>query len=443
MSAIISLIGIVIALVFINYSMYKGLGLPVACIIGGLFIWVTSGINIEVGWAAAVDDFAPVMGRMAPIFMFGSILGMLYAESGAAASLGLALFRPFKNVQNPTIKRLGTMFMFFALRFLLGLSGIDNMAVMVTMVALVTVLFQELDMPRKYCNACLMVAGTIGTFMPGVPSMLNIILPQFLPGFTANSLFVPRMLFALLFVVISVIWLNAMISKEMQRGVRFVQAGGMNTGNLEDPNVKRPFWVITLIPILIIYVLYNFAGLEAWSSLGIGVVLAGILFIPYIKAPEGRGKFGFMVDRINKSALTVPLYYSMTYIPASAMLISSGYALLSVWMESLATTIPLALGFGIISVILVPIGSSALLINAEIANSIFVPAGLSAATAGTLLIVANTVFDSLPNSPGMIMQAELTATPMKEGYPPIFKTTVVLTGGIMILAILLAMVGVI
>lgn len=42
----------------------------------------------------------------------------------------------------------------------------------------------------------------------------------------------------------------------------------------------------------------------------------------------------------------------------------------------------------------------------------------------------------------MIMQAELTETPLREGYPSIFKTTVLLTGAIMAVATVMAMVGI-
>lgn len=438
---IISLIGIIVALVFINYSMYRGLGLPLACIIGTMMIWITGGTDFQAGWTACMDQTAPLLGRMLPIFMFGAILGFLYTSSGAAASLGLACFRPFKNVKNPNVKMIGTIFMFFVLRFIISLSGIDNMALIVTMVALVTVLFQDLDMPRKYCNCFLMVSGTIPTFMPGAPTMLNVILPMFLPGFTPNSCFVPRMLFLIIFIVVSTLWLFVMIKKEKDAGEHFVPAKGMNTGDLNDPNVKRPFWVITLIPLALVYILCSFVGLEAWLALFIGCIVAGVLFIPYIKAPEGTKKFGWLVEQFNFSAVQIPLYYTMSYFPAYAMLAAPGWTLLTSWMNSLAGALPLALGFGIVSTVLVPVGSSALVINAEIANSIFVPAGLAAGTAGTLLIVANTVFDTLPNSPGMIMQADLTETPLKVCYPSIFKTTVVLTMGIMILAVVMAMVG--
>lgn len=72
----------------------------------------------------------------------------------------------------------------------------------------------------------------------------------------------------------------------------------------------------------------------------------------------------------------------------------------------------------------------------------FLSNDLSAATCGTLLVVSNTVLANLPNSCGMIMQAELTETPLREGYPSIFKTTVLLTGAIMAVATIMAMVGI-
>jgi H+/gluconate symporter-like permease len=439
---VISLLGIIVAIIFVNVAMYRGLGLPLACIFSAMIIWITGGVDIATGYSDAIGETASTFARMCSVFGFGAILGMLYAKSGAAASLGLAFFSPFKKVKNQNVKMLGTIFMFFVMRFVLALSGIDNMALIVTTVALVTVLFSDLDMPRKYANAMLMCAGTIPTFMPGAPTMLNVILPTFLPGFTAMSCFVPRMLFLIIFICLASLWLFVMIKKDMDKGEHYVPAKGMDIGDLNDPNVKRPFWVLTLLPLILVYVLCSFASMDAWLALFIGCILAGILFIPYIRVPEGRGKFGYMVEQMNDSYIQIPLYYNLTYLPAYAMMAVPGWTLLTNWMNSLAaSSAPLPLTFGLVCTILVPVGSSALVINANIASEIFVPAGLAAGTAGSLLIVANTVLDTLPNSPGMIMQADLTETPLRVCYPSIFKTTVVLTFGIMLLAVLFACIG--
>lgn len=438
---VVSLIGIIIALIFMNYSIYRGLGLPLACIIGTLFIWLTSGINLFDGWSSSMESLAPQFTVFLPVYLFGAILGLLYSKSGAAASIGLAFFRPFKNARNQTVKMMGTIFMFFLMRVLISLSGMDNMALSITMVSLVLVLFQDLDMPRKYCNAFLMVSGTLYILIPGAPSMINVILPQLLPGFTSMTCAGFRTLVMLVFIIGSTLWLTWMISRDMKKGEHFEPAKGVCVGDLRDPNVKRPFWLVAVLPLILIWVLSSFVQWPSWASLALGCVFAGILFIPYMKAPEGRKKFGWVVDELNRSAIQIPLYYTLSFLPAYAIVETSGWTLLTGWAASLATVIPPALGFGIISTLLVPIGSSAMIVNSALAMEVFVPAGLAVSTAGILTIVSNTVFDSLPNSPGMIMQADLLETPLKECYPSIFKTTVLLTGIIMVLTILVACIG--
>ncbi len=440
--AIFSLICIVIAMVFMNYAIYRGLGLPLTCMIASIFICFTSGINLTEGWDIALETVTPMFGTYVTLYMFGSMLGMLYTESGAAAALGLALIKPFKNVKNPNVKRIGSLFMFFILRVLLALAGLDNMAIMVTMVALVTVLAQELDMPRRYCNAVLMIAGTIQFYMPAVPTMLNVILPRLLDGFTPYSHMIPRICFGVIFIVACVLWLNQMIGKAQSKGEHFVLGGAMNVGDLEDEDVKRPFWLITLIPILSIWAIYNFVGLDAWICMMIGCVIAGVLFIPYIKKDEGKSKFATMVDKCNTSSIRIPLYMALSYAPAAILVTATGYILLLSWMEVLASFIPPALVYSVLIVAVAPLGSAAVQVGANTAINVFIPAGMSVSTCGLLIIISNTVLDTVPNNPGMVMQAELTGVSMKECYPPIFKCTVVVTGCIMAVACIMACIGI-
>ena len=182
--------------------------------------------------------------------------------------------------------------------------------------------------------------------------------------------------------------------------------------------------------------------IASWLCIMIGCIVAGTLFIPYMKAPEGKRKFGWLIGEMNDASIQIPLYYCMDMMLAYAMTSVPGWTTLTGGMTALATMLNPVLAYGIVSTCLVPAGVSALVVSANLANEIFVPMGISAATCGTLLVIANTVFDSLPNSAGLIMQAELTETPLSECYPSIFKTIVLLTGFIMILATLLAAFGV-
>ena len=438
----ISVIGIVIALIFCNYSVYRGLGLALAAVFSCFIIWITGGVSISAGWDSAITELEPYLGAMIPIYIFGGILGLFYAKSGAAASLSLACFRPFKNAKNPKVKMLGTIFMFFIMRVLLTLSGIDNMALIVTTVAMVAVMCEELDIPRKYANCLLMISGTIPTFMPGAPTMMNVILPTALPGFTRMSCFVPRLLFMFAFIILSTLMVSSMIRRSKDKGAHYEAIPGMDAGELTDENVKRPFWLLTLVPLVVVYILSVVTAISSWICIMIGCIVAGVLFVPYMKVPEGQKRFGWLINEMNDASIQIPLYYCMDMMLAYAMVSVPGWAALTNWMGTLATVLHPALAYGIVSTLLVPAGVSAVVISANLATEIFIPMGLSAATCGTLLVVSNTVLANLPNSCGMIMQAELTETPLREGYPSIFKTTVLLTGAIMAVATVMAMVGI-
>ena len=134
---------------------------------------------------------------------------------------------------------------------------------------------------------------------------------------------------------------------------------------------------------------------------------------------------------------------TLSYLPGLAITISPAYELILAGANAIATALPLSLGFGILAVILVVMGNSCTIVLTSLANTIFMPAGLSLTSVSLLMIVGNTVFDTLPNSPFLVAQAELLDSPMPESYPPIFKTTVLLTSAMMVLAIIMAAVGII
>ena len=109
-----------------------------------------------------------------------------------------------------------------------------------------------------------------------------------------------------------------------------------------------------------------------------------------------------------------------------------------------AAPIPSALGFLLISILIVGLaGNAAVVLLGGIATAAFIPAGLSAQACGVILIYATVVLDSLPNNLGIITQCEIMDCKMKECYPSIFRTTVLLTAALSLVVALCAMIGLI
>ena len=53
-----------------------------------------------------------------------------------------------------------------------------------------------------------------------------------------------------------------------------------------------------------------------------------------------------------------------------------------------------------------------------------------------------TVFDSLPTNASIVIQTELCDCPMKKAYPTIFTTTIIATAVVLVIATVMAAMGV-
>lgn len=427
---IISLIGAIVAVVFMIWSIYKGLNLPLACIITTVIIAVTSGIGIDEAWDSGMDIAVLAMFESTVgVYIFGGLLGLMYSESGAAVALSNVFFKPFRGVKNQTVRMMCYFAAFLVLRLILGLTGIDPMAIIITMVAVLIPMFQELNIPRKFACCLLACSTTVGACLPYVPSITNIFLPNLIPGFTASSLAGMRILWTVLFLVLSVLWMTWMIRRDQKKGGSFALGNMKDEGLAVDENQKRPNALISLLPIIVILLLYNFAGFSGWLSTACGVIVGIIIFYRYMPLGDGTAveRFKVFISKVNKNSLIIPLYMGLSVLPGAVLTIAPCYELLTSFASSLANMIPPAVAFALIGVVMVLMGNSATVICANMATSIFIPAGLAASAAGFITIMSLTVFDSLPNSPGINMQAQFSDTTMQEGYPPVFKTTVLLT----------------
>lgn len=446
MIEIVSLIGAIVACIFMIWALYKGLNLPLACTIATVFVALTSGLNVDDAWTTAVSDaVSPLLEVYLGLWLAGGILGYLYGESGAAASLAFAIFRPFKNIQNERVKLVAYLIAFMIIRLLLNLTGVDSMAVMILILSIVVTMFKELDVPRKYVS-CVMVCGvSAGIMMPYIPTTLNVILPMFVDGWSASTHGGLRLLWTVAFIVLSSLRLARMIHKDQEKGEHF-EMGNMQHVSVEDDPTKRPNALVSLIPIVVVLICYNGLDFSAWLSIACGAVIAAILFVRYLDLRDmtlkGRGKFAMFIEQMNRSSLTIPLYYAIAGIFAGILTISPCYNLIVQLCENMASTLSPAVGFSIVSIVLVFMGNSAVYISAVLGTSVFASAGLSAASVGTIILLGNTVLNTLPNSAEMQMQAEISDTTIAESYPSIFKTTVVLCFVLMIVFVALLALGI-
>jgi H+/gluconate symporter-like permease len=438
-SIVVGIIGIFVAIVLVNYLMYIGVNPAVSAIIASAVICLTSGLNFVEAWDVAIGPMGALLGQLAPLFIFGGILGTIYTASGAADSLAEVLMLPAKRVSNPTAKVIVNVGMLMLFRVLLGLAGMDNLAIMATMVYVLVSIMHEADIPRKYANAILMTAGTVGSLVPGTASSANLILQESLENYKPTSDPVIRWLMLLGYIVVCVLIFTRLTMKSQKKGEHF------DYGPLEHderPDQKRPHWLLTLLPLLVVYLTYNVVGLPSFLALICGCVLALILFGVYIPKEEGKSRASTLLDCVNKGTNLVPIVILFTMLSGFFLTQSPSYD----YLTSVIAAIPLpsAIILLLMAVILIGVaGMAGITLSAIFAVSFCIPAGVSVSACSIIIMWSTCVLDTLPNSLGIVMQNQLCGTTMRESYPSIFQTTVLVTGIFTALAAIIAPIGII
>lgn len=442
MSTTVSVIGFILAFFLMNFLVYKGLNNVITAFIATFVIIFTSGLDFGEAMSGGLGFVGMICGNFVGIFVFGGILASIYSASNATTALSRIILKPFGNHPNPNVRRIGTLGMLVFIRVVIGLAGIDNLAIMPFMVALVLAVFAGSDMPRKYINCALIFAGTIGTLIPGVPHQYVIILQSVMTDFNNSGNLVWRWLLLVIYIVGVILILNRLIGKDQEEGMRF-DAGPLDVPDI-NAEVKAPHWLLTFVPVIVVYITYNFLAMEAWLSMMFGVIVATVLFYPYFPKEEGKKtRLGAIVESYNTGTFTVPL--TIVAGMMAGFVLSSAPAFDVVSDAFAAIPIPAVFALMLFAIVMTGVGGAqtALVIVGSVAVSKFIPNGLGVQIAGVIALWSTSVLDTLPNNLGIIMQSELTAVPIKQAYPSIFHTTVVATLAMCVVVCIIGAIGLI
>lgn len=437
---ILSVLAIFVALGFMTVTIYKGLNPVLAAFFASVIIILMSGLPFTDTITQAFAGAGSQIGSLMPTFIFGGILGILYVSSGAAVSLVNFFMKPCDRVRDPNKQLWAVLAMFMVVRFIISLAGINNSAIMATMVGMNLVVARKYNIPTRFVPCIQIVAGSMANLLPGVANTHNLICELYFEGFHAQDNMVVRFLLILIFVVVSILFMAFSIRKDRARGIQFEESPNMKIPDFSQRGM--PPWFFGLIPIAVVFCTYNFLALNAWQSLGVGLIVALVFFAPYIQARDGMSKLRTIMADCDRGVYVMPMVSCAVVIVANTMNAGSGIdncvTLLS------GTGLPAMIVLLLVSVVVTGFGGfQSLAVVGALAMSTFVPAGLGVSACAVVAIWASSVFDTLPTNNGIVIQSNMVGKDMSETYPPIFVCTVALTFGIALLAGILAVLGII
>ena len=299
----IGVIGIVLSLAVLIFLSYKNLSVFYVAIACTIIVVFTNGLDFTSAivdvYMGGVADF--VLGYFGMI-LCGAILAKLYEESGAAISIARTIM---KAVDRPgmkaSVKQTFVILIIIVAGALMAYGGIHVTVLIFTLYPLALSMCEEVDIPKRHVVGLLMGATcTFAMTGAGSPQMPNVV-PMNTLGTPSTSGIVATIVGAIVEVIVMTIIINLMINRDRAKGIHFEYGP---TDIKFDEGRSMPNFIISLLPLIIIFVLFNVVQLNIVVAEIIGLPIALLLFWPQLK--PGRtvaGIFDLVTDGAHSCAV--------------------------------------------------------------------------------------------------------------------------------------------
>ena len=306
-------------------------------------------------------------------------------------------------------------------------AGVDAMIGLFAMYPIIVGLLRTYNLPRRVLPALLMSCYGIANG-PGAVQSKQVLAMQLL-GTSSTAGMIPGIVGMIIVVAISIPYVARFIIKAKANGECFTEYEG--DMRFENSQTKTPNIILALIPLVVIFVLFNVFKFNNAIAVLIGTVLTFILCFPQIKANAPKG------DILNflKTALNRGVVNSSKVTIACISVVGFGSAVTStetfMALANKLTSVNVGGYFIFATAICILVGLMAnsiggIQIGLPILAQPFIAKGLSATGMHRIAMYAASTFDSLPISMFVIMCHDVSGVKLKDGYKPVFVISVLI-----------------
>ena len=419
MSFAIGLGGIVVALVFLTFAVYKGWSILYSSIIGVIIIALTNGMNLYTALTENyVSSFTSYAANYFILFCEGAMLGKLYDVSGAAWKIGKTV-----------AEKCGTKFAlvgYIAVAAILEYGGISTFVICFVLLPLAKPIFKETGTPW-YMWPAITIVPIIGPELmtPGGLQTHNII-PTEILGTNLMAAPVMGTVFTVVYFTICglyFVWeLKRAKNVEWKRNSMppIDEADAMISGG-DAPNM-----IFSIIPILAGVLLINFADLQPIYGLGVSAILCIILF--WRNIPAGK-----MVPALNEGfANGVMPLIMVTAVVGIAQVVSQTDAFNVIRDELLTftSTAKVATAFSVVGItnimaLICGSASGAIAMTLEMFSNAWIAACLDPEWIHRVVVTASGGFDTVPWNSFVVLILSMGKLNHKQAYMPVFWVSLV------------------
>lgn len=441
-------VGLFLGLIIVAVAVYRGWNITLAVFLGSISFIVLSGAGIMdsitaffTGWGNFATSF---LGKM----VFSAIFAKLYEVSGAGTAIAVGVSKLiFRENATQKVKVALCFLVGIICQFVLVIGGIGPVLCIFMTVPIFFPLMEQVGIPRRYGVPAL-VAGALvfGNVAAGAPTNGNVMIVNHLGGAGSDGALSSYIVLAIEIVVI-VYLLTNMAVKAMNNGETF--AYGPSFKPLLDQ--ERPNAIYSLLPMVVVFVLFGGFHWDVRLALLVGIPLAVAMFWKWLPSKEGMskqaGKYANIRTWLSAAVLS-------TLAPLNGMASTSGLAAIMKNTEAYTSLIDIVSGWSMNAYWLTAIitifmcfvvagNATSMNISLPIVKPIAEASGLSLKAVGRISAVAGSTFDTVPYSGTLNMFCAYCDCTVREVYPSIFVTTILVPFGATILEVLLCSIGII
>lgn len=417
------ILGIILGFAILILMTYKGWSVYLASFLGACAVILLAGLPLEETLATGyIGGIGGIVTSLLGMFLFSAVMARLYAVSGAAASISLTLCGALlREEDTPARRQLMGVLMVILSSALICYGGINAAIVIITIYPIALAVFEKCDIPKRFAPG--VILGGCVTFSlsgPGTPQPTNLI-PASILGTSPSAGLVPGLVGMAVEIVVMVAVLQRMISRAKAKGERFAY-GPRDTA--VSPEQKLPPFLVSLLPLAMLFVLFNLLGVGILFCTLAAAVLSLVLFLPYLDRAGLREEinqgFASALTPVGSIGAVFGFASCVQRVPAFQEIVDAilGMELDPFLMCMLAVALLCALTGGSTT------GQSIVL---PIVGPVLQAKGMAPALIHRIAAFSATTLDSLPYSGTILMTLSHADLRMKDAYPAIFVSTTLAT----------------
>lgn len=413
--ALLSGIGVLLAVAVLFYLAIKNFhnvyvavaAAIVLAIFSQLNIWDTISTSLLGGMASYIKNYYL-------LFVAGAVLGQLYHVTGAGITIADAMLKMF-GTRNAVLA-----IMLFGYIAIMG--GIQSFVAFFAVYPVALRVFERADINISILPA-VMAGGmwTIGHVSPWAPSVPNQVASNAL-GTTSSAGWVPGIIYTIVAGVMIVLYCNGAAKRLRIKGEGFTSHNDLQHIDSE----KLPNLIPALLPIVCVFFLYNFLGLNVTIATWSGVLIAIVMFWKKGNAALWKESLGEGA----KSGTTVAVNTALIVAVGSVIALTPFYDWLMVWVTSvnLNPYVLAILASGVLAAITAS-ASGAITIVFELLGPTFVQygaMGYNLSYIHRIAVQSVCCWDSLPHCGPLIGLFSVCKVTHKQAYRHVFVTTILI-----------------